>query len=245
MARHLEQDSKRTAADRLAEEHGLGMCTMMLSARRWSWSRGPAAWRRLPGLPAARTDWVFWYSGGVVQLIANEPGPRIAAWDDLVSVTASFHTTSEDTQLERATVCDRSGTQVTISRGYGTHAPHDVLQHVARVLGPRVLPPLIQKYESGASVIFGDAEISQSGLGHVRAHRETAVTAWQKMRRIDAHVDALMPGLRIGKGRWHPWEWIKLSDRPNGVFVFDMVQHAAAQNGVPFQYMRRARAHGG
>src|SRR5262245_44457124 len=84
-----------------------------------------------------KVDRVFWYTGGLAQVIEGEPGPRVVRWDDASSVTAGLHHTGESTGVERCTVRGDAGVEVTVGEAYQPGLPRVVLREATHALSPR------------------------------------------------------------------------------------------------------------
>jgi hypothetical protein len=250
----------------LGEDHGLGTFEKSLRARRsrlFGWCviaaipvgaaglvLGPyvalgGAFLFALGVLIARRTWppredrVWWYSGGIARLAPGAP-PRVVRWDDVVSVSARLHTSSESgtTSMVGCVVRDRAGAEVVVGGEFGLSASIGLARFAACFLSPRFVPPLIRRYESRQQVVFGNAAVSTSGISRTRAGRAAVFTFWREMHRIDARMDDPLPSLRISRGRWRSAETINLSGDPNDIFIFDLVRHAAKDNGVPFHSIR-------
>jgi hypothetical protein len=182
----------------------------------------------------ARADRVAWYSGGIARLAPGAP-PRVLRWDDVVSVSARLHTSPESgTSMVSCVLRDRAGAEVAVGDDFGLSAPIGLARFAACLLSPRFVPPLIQSYESQEQVVFGNAAVSTSGITRPGG----AFIPWGEMDRIDARIGDLLPSLRISRGRWRFAETINLSGDPNDIFLFDLVRHAAEDEGVPFRGIR-------
>jgi hypothetical protein len=204
----------------------------LAAARRWVWP--------------PKVDWVFWYPGGLAQLTAREAAPRIVAWDRAASVTATVESSGESglTTVTACRVRGQDGAEVVVDAGYGPSTPRDFLREAARVLAPRLVPPLIRAYDSGEPVIFGATRIDLAGITSARGSGgQTVFTPWHDMRHIDGRLGDLVPAVAIRTAARRARS-VTLSGEPNGIFVFDVARHAAARNGVEFRDVIPAAAPG-
>jgi hypothetical protein len=266
VAKDDPQGWERMTAISLGAQYGLGTCTRTLRAQRSSWwlagaflgigvfgatgalvspYAAPAgAFMFAAALMAARrwiwppkVDRVFWYTGGLAQLIARQPGPRVVRWDDAAWVTATVESSGESglATVTRCAVSDPGGAQVAVDAGYGPVTPRDFLRETARVLASRLVPPLIQAYDCADPVIFGSTRVDRAGIGSALGRGTgTVFTAWHDMRYIEGRLGDLVPEIKIRTAERRP-RTVTLSGVPNAIFVFDVARHAAAQNGVEFR----------
>lgn len=189
-----------------------------------------ALWRS----PARRVVRTFWYSDGLIQLIAHEPEPRVIRWDRVISLTVRIVRADETPDyIGSATICDGSGTCLT------TRGPA-LARKATQILTPTVVPPLISAFDAGEPVTFGRMRIDRSGItdaGRPGA-AEPVFAAWSDIRRIsfDARVS-----IRIWTANRKAGAKIDLEDVPNGFFAHHVIEHAAAQAGVPVEYYEEKR----
>jgi hypothetical protein len=196
---------------------------------------------RLGGRPRAINQ-LFRYAGGLIQLVHDEPEPRVLRWSDVDSVTIKFESVSEErfTGLDTCTLRGGTGTEITV-RGWNTSSlsiPRGLAAEADRVLRPRLLPPLIQAFESGESIPVGQ---------QVRIDR-TAITLgklaplpWTEVRAItvayDKHSGPGVPAGSItisGPGR-HSGTGLALSSVSNGILIPHLIEYIARQHGIPLR----------
>lgn len=200
---------------------------------------GAAAIRRSP---PPRVDRVFWYSGGLAQLIEGEPEPRVVRWADGVSVSmdAPAGDESDGYYLVGYTVCDESGTCVTLDRVYGSQVPADLAREAGQVLAPRLIRAFIRAYEMGTPVSFGDVWIGPEGISGPcdPLTDEPPLVRWDDMRKIDIEGPGI--GITVHTGRSAKRRF-NLRGHPNGPLAHHLIEHVAGPHDVLINYrdMRR------
>jgi hypothetical protein len=181
---------------------------------------------------------LYRYAGGLVQLLHDEPEPRVLRWSDVDSVAIEFESVSEDryTGLDTCVLRGSTGTEIAVRGWRPLSIPRGLAAEADRVLRPRLLPPLIQAYESGKPVAVGQ---------QVRIDRATitlgklAPLPWTEVRAITVLYDK-----RSGPGV--PAEWIRISGPgrrsgtgfalsrvPNGFLIPYLIEYIAKQHGIP------------
>src|SRR5215471_11668802 len=145
--------------------------------------------------------WYFLYSGGVAQVARSEPKRRVLRWPEVETVTIILKTDSDGnprTEVDRCVLAG-PGTEITAGPGVGLldEDPGRILAAAAhRNLAPRLVPPLIQAWESGEPVTAGELSIGQEGI---------TMPGWHPPRLEPDHVDGGHVCLRARLG----------PDRPN------------------------------
>ncbi len=188
---------------------------------------------------------LFWYSGGLAELIHDEPEPRVVRWADVEMVTVFYY--ESDETAARLTGCilrASTGTKLTDLGRYRKGVLRSLVTEADRILAPRLVPLLIQAYEAGEPVTAGDARIDRAGITvdppsgtcipwtdihsvtitHLTSYTDTAAP----VREIRIYQ---RPG-NVKRPRNIISTVTDLSGVPNGIFLPHLVAHAAARNGV-------------
>jgi hypothetical protein len=172
------------------------------------------------------------YSGGVARIDRKAAEPTVLRWADVEAVTIE---TGDDegtptTSLIGCTLRGRTGIVLKARR--------DILGPVAaaahRALAPRIVPAMIYTYDSGQPVIAApNAQVDQWGITFPRRNRR----AWMDIGVVVMEHSVAGPTLttrmdlrKAGKGRSH--DYCDPSGVPNGIFLADLIAHAARQRGV-------------
>jgi hypothetical protein len=200
-----------------------------------------AGWQliRLGARPRA-IDRLYRYAGGLIKLVHDEPEPRVLRWSDVDSVTVEFESVSDErfTGLDTCVLRGSRGTEIAIRGWSPLSIPRGLAAEADRVLRPRLLPPLIQAYESGKPAAVGQ---------QVRIDRATitigklAPLPWTKVRAITVVYDKRSgPGVPAksitisGPGR-HSGTGFALSRVPNGFLIPYLIEYIAEQHGIPLR----------
>jgi hypothetical protein len=170
------------------------------------------------------------YSGGVAQIRRKEPEPRVLHWADIETVTIRL-TTNEgtpETGLASCTLRARDGTEITDGK-----AAEAVALAAHRALGPRLVPPLIEAYDSGEPVTAGDARIDHEGFtlrpGKRLTWPEIKSVTIQHASRDSADVASRIDIRVIRKSRLHYFDPTRV---PNAIFFAHVLARAATRNGI-------------
>jgi hypothetical protein len=182
------------------------------------------------------SGWMVLYSGGVAHFGPKRPQPLAMRWADVEAVTI---TTGDDegtptTSLTSLTLQGRNGTQLSF--------PYQLREQVAiaahRALAPLIAASMIYTYDSGLPVVASpDVQVNQWGIIFSRARRY----AWSDIGLVVMeHPSADAPGVttrinlkKDAKGYGH--RYADPSHVPNGIFLADLIAHAARQRGLPVQ----------
>jgi hypothetical protein len=199
------------------------------------------------GLGTARspvTYRLYWFSGGLAEFSPDAPEPRLLPWADVTAVTVTYRYDDEAaTVLTGCTLQAGSGTGLAGLGRYRTGMLRGLITEAGRVLGPRLVPPLIEAYESGAAAAVGDVRVGQAGITTGAPGGQPI--PWADIGEITiSHApsrDMLAPAeaVRIraaprhAGGRGKVVAVLNLSGVPNGIFLPHLVAHAAAGHGVP------------
>jgi hypothetical protein len=98
---------------------------------------------------------------------------------------------------------------------------------------------MIRAYDSGQPLVIGPkVQVDQSGIVFPRSKNRLAwtdigVVVTTNPYPFAASVTTLMDLRKSAKGRSH--HWCDPSGVPNGIFIFDLIAHAARQRGVQVQ----------
>jgi hypothetical protein len=222
----------------------------------------------LAGLGTARspvTERLFWYDGGTVQLNGDEPEPRVLRWADVETVIYGYESGGRSpAMLSRCILRGGPGTEpvdilCSLATGYPSKVMHRLLAETASVLAPRLVPPLIEIYESGEPVIVGRVRIDRAGIT-VGWPADRRIT-WSEVDSIAAYPLDRLTGIRtlyeiIIIDRSASTVRIFLGGVPNGMLLPHLLAYAAARNGIllhtqpadllaPWQAISRSEARDG
>lgn len=186
--------------------------------------------------------WLARYRYGYVRMLASDPGPAAVRWASVTEVTVTYRTAIVATGYPAgATVKNTSADSFSARPFIGWLAPDVGSQWQAWTLirdalgaaGPRLVTAMIEAYESGGLVAFGSVRIDQHGVASPR------VVSWADIRAIRTRRVRLSSGGTVvsevylschGRARDRK---IVISGLPNGIFLPQVIAHAAAQHGVP------------
>jgi len=90
----------------------------------------------------ARLRLFFRFPGGFIDLIPDEPGPRVLRWSDSDSVTLVFND-SDETYNGLSTCTLSSGSRTSIKPPYGRQMTCELAREAKRILAPKIIPSLI------------------------------------------------------------------------------------------------------
>jgi hypothetical protein len=200
-----------------------------------------AGWQlmRLGGRPRA-INRLYRYAGGLIQLLYDEPEPRVLRWSDVDSVTVEFESVSEDryTGLDTCTLRGSTGTEIAVRGWRPLSIPRGLATEADRVLRPRLLPPLIQAYESGELIAVGrQVRIEQAAI----TLGKLAPLPWTEVRAItvvyDKRSGSNVPAdsIIISGSRRHSGTGFALSRVPNGFLIPYLIEYIAEQHGIPLR----------
>ena len=187
--------------------------------------------------PRARWDRLFWYPAGMAQRLATEPEPKVLRWADAAAVRVAFDTGDDSVNLDRCIVDGPGEAAIEADRGYKAGLTA-FAREAERVIEIKLLPGLIEAYEHGQPVVFGELTITRAGLGYQpRLGHNGWWMTWPEVRMIKAHGPGrglyIFPKPR-GRGR----RWISLELVPNGVLAHRLLEHAAAPHRVRADLIR-------
>lgn len=183
---------------------------------------------------------LFRYSGGLAQLVRDNPEPLVVRWADADTFTVSVHEPKEpNAYLTGFTLHSATGTSLPGLRRYRRPELHDLVTWIGKVLTARLVPGMVERYESGEPVIFGKVRVDQAAIMVETWGSDPEVIAWTDIHWITiAHLPqagAMRIPQRITVVRYAergvPAE-IELSGVPNGIFLPLVLAHAARRNGI-------------
>jgi hypothetical protein len=204
---------------------------------------------RLGARPRAE-DRLFLYSGGLIQLVHDEPEPRVVRWAAVDTVTICFDSVSDEslTGLDACTLRDAAGSEITVRGAIRQRRsiPRELAAQADRVLTSRLLPSLIQAYESGEPVIIGQVRVERAGVTIDNARTPDALTTWTDVSAITIGYDARsgtgVPAKSITldhrAGRRYGL-YLGLSEVPNGILLPHLIEYAARQHRIPLRHSGR------
>jgi hypothetical protein len=174
------------------------------------------------------------YSGGLAHIDRKAAEPAVLRWADVEVVT--IETGDDDgtptTSLIGCTLRGRTGLVMRIHQDI--MGPVAVAAH--RALAPRIVSAMIYTYNSGQPVIAApNAQVDQWGITFPRKKDRRA---WTDIGVVVMEHSAAGPTLttrinlqKAGKARSR--NYCDPSRVPNGIFLADLIAHAARQRGLP------------
>lgn len=170
------------------------------------------------------------YTGGLASIDRKAAEPTVLRWADVETVTIG----ASDEGAPTVTSCTLRGRAGVVMIA-GPEISEQVAVAAYRALAPAIMAAMIAAYDSGQSVaVCADAQVSQWGIVFPRKNR----LAWADISLVvmehpsDA-ADCLTTrvDVRTGrKGRTH--NYCNPAGVPNGIFLADLIAHAARQRGV-------------
>jgi hypothetical protein len=184
------------------------------------------------------TSRLFRYSGGLAQLVRDEPEPRVARWADVRDITVDYFDAEDAAaRLNGFQVTTVTGTVLPGLSGYWSRRKLRPLVAAAeRALAPRLVPAMTAAYESGDTVAFGRVLVGEAGITLSAWASPGELTPWSQVKSIHMlyifkadgdYVDEVTVGLR-----GLPTEQIRISGLANGIFLPHLLAYAAARQGV-------------
>jgi hypothetical protein len=176
--------------------------------------------------PREKVDWIFLYDGGIAQVIDGETVPRVVAWGLLGHVLKEYSAGGEDTDpsVSAVRVTGVDGTVITAGSTYGA-AVGQLERDVDAVTVAMRLPAAIERYGSGAPVLFGGLSVSQHEIAWESGAKRAA---WPGIRsiRVQPHQ------IELNASRWKTGQVIGLAGVPDSYVAVLLIQEAAARLGV-------------
>jgi hypothetical protein len=186
--------------------------------------------------------WLARYGKGYAQWLPGDLEPCVVRWDSVADVAISFRTVTSSSQYGSTTKTYFSSFSVRLRTGETTREIAGTqwkIGHLAadahRVIGPRLIASAIAAYEAGQSAVFGSVRIDQQGITWTSP---AGPDLWADISSIEMRQAEVLSGtsvvteILLRKTAGQRVE-ISLSGRPNGIFLPDMIAHAAARQGVP------------
>ena len=174
--------------------------------------------------PRDKIDWIFSYTGGIVQVINGEAVPRVVPWGLLGHVLKEYSDDVDDTRpsLLAVQVFGVDGTVITAARNYG---PGQLERYVDGVVVAMRLPAAIEQYQSGAPVLFGDLSVSQEEIVWAGGAKRAA---WRDIRSVRVQPYQI----DLNAGAWKADHRIWLNGVPDSCVAVLLIQEAAARAGI-------------
>jgi hypothetical protein len=187
---------------------------------------------------ATFTNRLYRYSGGLAQIVGNEPEPRVARWADVKDFTVHYWESDEVTpRIDGFWVTTSSGTSLPGVRGWRHRQELRALVAEAdRSLAPRLVSAMTEAYESGTPVSFGRVQVSKEGITLSAWPPPGELTPWSQVKSIHmTHIGAkngdYVHEIIVGR-KGLPTEEIRIDGLANGIFLPVLLAHAAAGQGV-------------
>jgi hypothetical protein len=194
------------------------------------------------GVSRSRVDGrLYRYFGGLAQLVQDEPEPRVVRWTDVDTFTVSVYKLDEATaRLNGFTLHTTTGTSLPGLRRYRQPELHDLVTGIGKVLTPRLVPAMTERYESGEPVVFGKVRVDQAAITVETLDADPEVIEWSGIRWVAVAHLPQVGAMRIPQcititrkaGHGVPLE-VELSGVPNGIFLPPLLEHGARRNGIP------------
>ena len=183
---------------------------------------------------------LFRYSGGLAQLVRDNPEPLVVRWADADTFTVSVSEPDEaNAYLTGFTLHSATGTSLPGLRRYRRPELHDLVTWIGKALIARLVPGMTERYESGEPVVFGKVRVDQTAITVDTWGSGPEVITWTDISWITvAHLpqsDAMRIPQRITiarKAGHGAGVEIELSGVPNGIFLPLVLAHAAGRNSI-------------
>ena len=176
--------------------------------------------------PREKADWIFLYDGGIAQVIEGDAASRVVPWSLLGHVLKEYSAGSEDTDpsLAAVHVAGVDGTVITAGKTYGA-AVGQLERDVDEVTAAMRLPAAIERYDSGAPVLFGGLSVSQDEIAWAGGAERAA---WRDIRSVRVRPYQI----ELNASRWKTGQVIGLEGVPDSCVAAQLIQEAAARRGV-------------
>jgi hypothetical protein len=171
-----------------------------------------------------KVDWIFLYAGGIAQAITGQDAPRVVSWGLLGHVLKEYSGGSEDTDpsLSAVRVAGVDGTVITAGSKYGAG---QLERDVDEVVFAMRLQAAVERYQSGAPVLFGDLSVSQDGIAWAAGAKRAA---WRDIRSVRVRPHQV----ELKASAWKTSQLIGLAGVPDSCIAVLLIQEAAARLGV-------------
>jgi hypothetical protein len=186
----------------------------------------------------------FVYSGGIAQLVRRPPELRVLRWADVETVTITAKKDDDGNLETDVGTCAVAGPGTEITAGpesevFAETPGRTVAAAAHKHLAPRLVPALIEACQSGELVTAGPISIDEEGITLTGARypwseiTSMAVTydsraEWAPITRIDFRTAGMSRDYELF-----------LADIPNGIFLADLIAHAASGHGLDVRDYRR------
>ena len=184
------------------------------------------------------TTRLYRYSGGLAQLVGDEPEPRAARWADVRDFTVHYFEADDAApRLSDFTLTTVTGTTLPGLRGFRFRPEaRAVVADAERILAPRLVPAMTAAYESGAAVAFGHVQVSRAGLTVSGWGSPGEPVPWRRLKSVHLTYILKKDGDYVHEvivgGDGLPTTEIGVSGLPNGIFLPRLLAFAAAREGI-------------
>lgn len=183
-------------------------------------------------------DRIHWFSDGFVQLVGGDPEPHVLRWQDAAWLTVVLRRPEEnDPHVEHVAVGDQHGNVVAVEHVIGGIRTVSTAEALARnadqVLLPLVVPPLMDAFDAGERITFGDLGIDREGI----TNKGRDPVPWREIRLITVNA-RLKITVYPQERRAHTFD---LDNVRNGFFAWQVIEHAAGLSGVRVRCMQDNR----
>jgi hypothetical protein len=238
-ANQVDRSELEAEGDRVAAE-------LQLGRRKGAWThrKNPVA-LMMAGRHSSQ-ERLFQFDQGIAQFVDKAAEPVVLRWTDLASLTLRVISTTyekENPTLRSCVLRDSAGRAITVDHKYGV-ACEQITAVAAQMLGPRLAPALIARFEAGEPITFGSVIIDQFEISFPG---DGIVGPWSARWQDMSDLDVLVYGHRIiarakpGKNLGAPNEFMPhpgpgsygaLGGGPNDFLAQDVITHAARRAGV-------------
>lgn len=183
--------------------------------------------------PRQKVDWIFLYTGGIVQVIEGEHRPRVIPWALFDHMSKDFDTTPSDSDhphahtLKRCRAVGRDGSVIVADGKYGRAVERLAAELDEMVVAVR-LPQAIEQFTSGAPVHFGRLTVSHEGLWWDHGDKRFA---WKDIRSLRLAPDRI----EVDTGGWRMSRRIDLTGMADPHVGLLLIQEMAPSLGVRLQ----------
>jgi hypothetical protein len=191
---------------------------------------------------------IYRYPGRIIQMVSDEPEPRVLRWAEADTVSLAFYEPDEAPIILTWCRLEGSGTTIDAGGASGLRYPQAVVRDVARDaerrLAPRIAGSLISSYEADEPVIAGTWRIDQAGVtSNQRKPGKARLIPWGDVHsirvsnRVHRHGDVDPPNAitLVPRGKLSVSHSLPLSGVPNGMFLPHLFAHIAECGGVSLE----------
>jgi hypothetical protein len=177
------------------------------------------------------SGWLCLYSGGLARINRKNPEPKVLHWADVEAVVI---VTGDDegtptTTMTSCTVRGRTGVEFKASYAIREQVALAAYQNLA----PRISAAMIDAYNSGQPVIADRARVDHAGVTFPKGrHLSWGEIGIVVMGHPSGAAASVTTRMDFRKGEKWPRRYFDPSSVPNGIFLADVIAHAARQRGV-------------